>query len=124
YVSTPAAGDVPPSVLGVAAENGVSDAELEKRIDDAVPDAEAMTRQDAADAAPGVSQISRSFQLIFGLYGLVVPLVTGLFFLILTLQMANLLTLLRAVGITSGALVRGLIVLVVILVGVGCMVGV
>lgn len=122
--TNPAAGEVPPSVLGVTAERGVSDDELVRRIDDAVPDAEALTRQDAADAAPGVSQISRSFQLIFGLYGLVVPLVTGLFFLILTLQKADSLTLLRAVGVTGSALVRSLIVQVVIVLGLGIAVGV
>ena len=36
--------------------------------------------------------------MIFLLYGLVVPLVTGLFFLIITVQKAGSLTLLRAIG--------------------------
>lgn len=122
--TNPSAGEVRPSVLGVAPDAGVRDVDLVRRIDDAVEDAEALTRADAADAAPGVSQIGRSFQLIFGLYGLVVPLVTGLFFLILTLQKANSLTLLRAVGVTGAALVRSLVVQVVIVLGLGIAVGV
>ena len=59
--------------------------------------------------------------MIFLLYGLVVPLVTGLFFLILTLQKAGALTLLRAVGVTAGSLVRSLLfqVAIVLVLGIG-----
>mgnify|MGYP006149133343 CR=1 FL=1 len=58
-------------------------------------DLDALTKRDAADETPGVSQVRQSFQVIFLLYGLVVPFVTGLFFLILTFQKANALTLLN-----------------------------
>ena len=44
--------------------------------------------------------------MIFLLFGLVVPLVSGLFFLIITLQKARTLTLLRAIGVPAGSLVR------------------
>ncbi len=44
--------------------------------------------------------------IIFLLYALVVPFVTGLFFLILTFQKANALTLLRAIGAPSRRLVQ------------------
>ena len=56
-------------------------------------------------STPGVAQIQQSFRLIFLLYGLVIPLVTGMFFLILTLQKAQSLTLLRAVGASAGYLI-------------------
>lgn len=113
-----------PAVIGVAPADGVTDAELVSRIDSAVPDAEAFTRADAAANTPGVASIQQSFQIIFLLYGLVIPLVTGLFFLILTLQKAAALTLLRAVGIAGSALVRSLLFQVSIVLAVGIAVGV
>jgi len=58
------------------------------------------------------------------LYGLVVPLVTGLFFLIITLQKAGALTLLRAIGVPGSRLVRSLVSQVVIVLGVGLAIGV
>jgi putative ABC transport system permease protein len=61
--------------------------------------------------------------VIFLLFALVVPLVTGLFFLIITLQKARALTLLRAIGAPAGVLVRSLLVQVVIIIGGGVVVG-
>jgi len=99
-----------PSAVTIEPAEGVTAAELVERINEAVPEAEALTRADAADRSPGVAQVRQSFQLIFLLFALVVPLVTGLFFLIVTLQKAGSLTLLRAVGVPAGALVRSLLV--------------
>ena len=67
--------------------------------------------------------MSRSFLVIFLLYGLVVPVVIGLFFLIVTLQKARTLTLLRAIGARSKTLVRALLVQVVVVVGLGVAIG-
>jgi putative ABC transport system permease protein len=64
-----------------------------------------------------------SFQIIFLLYGLVVPLVTGLFFLIITIQKAPSLILLRAIGAPAGRLVSSLVVQVLTIVGLGLAVG-
>ncbi len=58
-------------------------------------DLDALTAVDAADQTPGVSQVRQSFSVIFLLYGLVIPCVTGLFFLIVTFQKSGALTLLR-----------------------------
>ena len=69
----------------------------------------ALTRAEAAEKAPGVAEVRSSFQVIFLLFGLVVPLTTGLFFLIVTLQKARSLTLLRAIGARRGVLVRSLL---------------
>jgi putative ABC transport system permease protein len=103
---------------------GVTDTELVDRVNEASDDAEALTRAQAADEAPGVAQVRQSFQVIFLLYGLVVPLVTGLFFLIVTFQKAAALTLLRAIGARSSVLVRSLLVQVVIVIGGGLLIGV
>jgi putative ABC transport system permease protein len=61
--------------------------------------------------------------VIFLLFALVVPLVTGLFFLIITLQKARALTLLRAIGAPGGVLVRSLLVQVLIVIGGGVALG-
>lgn len=108
--ANPDARSVPPSAITLEPADGVTAAQLVERVNDAVPEAEALTRADAADRSPGVSQVRQSFQLIFLLFALVVPLVTGLFFLIVTLQKAGSLTLLRAVGVPAVALVRSLLV--------------
>jgi putative ABC transport system permease protein len=121
--ANPDATTVLPSVIAVRPASGVGDTELVRRIDASSSDADALTRSQAAGDAPGVSQVQQSFQLIFLLYGLVVPLVTGLFFLIVTFQKAAALTLLRAVGARSGTLVRSLLIQVVLVVGGGIVIG-
>ena len=88
---------------------GVTPEQLVRRGRRVSTDLEALTRTDAATRAPGVAQVSRSFLVIFLLYGLVIPLVIGLFFLIVTLQKARSLTLLRAIGARSSFLVRSLL---------------
>jgi putative ABC transport system permease protein len=122
--TNPDASSVPPAAIGVRPERGVSAAQVVTRINDAVPEADAYTRADAAAETPGVAQVQQSFNIIFLLYGLVVPLVTGLFFLIITLQKAGALTLLRAIGVPGSRLVRSLVSQVVIVLGVGLVIGV
>ena len=100
------------------------DAELVARVNAASDDADALTRSQAADETPGVAQVRQSFQVIFLLYGLVVPLVTGLFFLIVVFQKSASLTLLRAIGASAGALVRSLVAQVVLVVGAGLVLGI
>lgn len=121
--ANPDAQSVPPSALGVRPQTGVSDAELVRRINAAAPEAEALTRRDAAQKAPGVAAVRNSFNLIFLIFALVVPLVTGLFFLIVTLQKARALTLLRAVGASSRALLGSLLLQVLLLTGAGIALG-
>ncbi len=121
--TNPDATGVLPNAIGVAPADGATDAEVVTAINDASPDADALTRADAAAETPGVAEVRQSFQVIFLLYGLVVPLVTGLFFLIITFQKSAALTLLRAVGARSASLVRSLLVQVVIVVGGGLALG-
>jgi putative ABC transport system permease protein len=112
-----------PSVIGLVPAPGVSPSDLAERVNAASPDADALTKSAAADETPGVAQIRQSFQVIFLLYGLVVPFVTGLFFLILTLQKANALTLLRAIGAPARRLVSSLMVQVVVVILAGVAIG-
>ena len=121
--ANPDATTVLPSVMGVRPEAGLSDGDLAVRINDASDGADALTRSQAATDTPGVSDVKRSFDVIFLLFALVVPLVTGLFFLIITLQKARALTLLRAIGAPAGVLVRALLVQVLIIIGGGVLIG-
>ncbi len=86
-------------------------------------DLDPVTAEQAADDFPGAAQVNTSFALILGLFGFVVPLVAGLFFLIITLQKTRSLTLLRAVGARSGVLVRSLLLQVIAILGGGIVVG-
>jgi putative ABC transport system permease protein len=119
----PDAGEPLPNVVAAAPVDGVTPDELVENINAQSLDLDALTRQDAAAETPGVAQVQQSFRLIFLLYGLVVPCVTGLFFLIVTFQKANALTLLRAIGAPAGRLVSSLLIQVVIMIGAGLIIG-
>jgi Predicted permease. len=121
--ANPDATAVPPSAIGIAPATGTSALELVTRINDVSPEADALTRQQAADTTPGVANVRNSFRLIFLLFALVVPLVAGLFFLIVTLQKSRALTLLRAIGVPPGALVRSLLAQVAIVLCAGIALG-
>lgn len=112
-----------PTLLAVRPTDGVSASELTNRVNNAAADADALTRNEAAEQTPGVAQVQQSFQIIFVLYGLVVPLITGLFFLIVTFQKAGSLTLLRAIGGRAGVLIWSLVVQVLVVIGGGIVVG-
>lgn len=122
--TNPDATAVLPSALALYPAADVTAEELVESVNEAAPDAEALTRAAAASEGPGVAQVQQSFQIIFLLYALVVPLVTGLFFLIITLQKARSLTLLRAVGSRPGVLARSLLLQVAVVLGAGIAVGV
>ncbi len=122
--NNPDARSILPNALAVRPVKGVSASATVSAINSLSPDVEALTRTDAADESPGVAQVRQSFSLIFLLYGLVVPLVTGLFFLILTLQKAGSLTLLRAIGARKKTLAAALMIQVMIVIGLGLAVGI
>ena len=70
-------------------------------IDRTVDGVDAADLQRALDGLPGVDAISQSFAIILLLAFIVVVLVTWVFFLILTVQKTQSLTLLRAVGASN-----------------------
>lgn len=120
----PDAGTPFPNVLTVRPAEGVTDAEAVAAINARSLELDALARADAADETPGVAQVRQSFQIIFLLYGLVIPCVTGLFFLIVTFQKAGALTLLRAIGAPAGRLVSSLLLQAGIIVAAGFGLGV
>lgn len=119
----PDAGTPVPNIMAVSPAEGVSPDALVEAINGRSPDLDALTRSDAAAETPGVSQVQQSFSIIFGLYGLVVPCITGLFFLIVTFQKAGALTLLRAIGAPAHRLVTSLLIQVTIIVVSGYALG-
>lgn len=113
-VKNPDAIAVLPSMVLADPESGVSAATVADRITRQVDGVEALTRSDAVSSLPGVSAVKSSFNIIQGLAFIVVTLVVGIFFVILTVQKSAALTLLRAIGASSGELVRSLLVQVLI----------
>ncbi len=106
----PDAAEPLPNVLAASPAQGTTPSQLAASINATSQDLDALTRSEAADQTPGVAQVRQSFRIIFLLYGLVVPCVTGLFFLIVTFQKSGALTLLRAIGAPAGRLVGSLLV--------------
>lgn len=119
----PDAGDPLPNVLGVEPADGAGADAVVTAINDQSLQLDALTRSDAAAETPGVAQVQQSFNIIFLLYALVVPCVTGLFFLIVTFQKADALTLLRAIGAPARRLVAALLIQVVVIVVAGLAIG-
>lgn len=117
--ANPDAQAVLPSLVAVDPEPGVAPQVLADRITRSVEGVEALDRATAVASLPGVSSVQTSFGIILGLGFVVVALVVGFFFLIITVQKSDALTLLRAVGSGSWFLVRGLVLQVVLVVGLG-----
>jgi putative ABC transport system permease protein len=115
----PDATTILPSAIAIRLAPGASAGDVAARINAQVDGVEALTRQEAVDGSPGVSSVRSSFTVILGLFYAVVPLVTGLFFLIVTFQKASALTLLRAIGAPAKVLVRSLLVQVLVVMAAG-----
>jgi putative ABC transport system permease protein len=122
--ANPDAPAVLPSLIAITPADGVTPDELAARIGAQVEGVDALTRTQAVAEAPGVAEVNQSFQLILGLAFVVVAVVIGFFFLILTVQKLASLTLLRAVGASTGYLVRSLLVQIAFVVVGGLVVGV
>jgi putative ABC transport system permease protein len=119
----PQARVVLPSLVAVRPAEGIDPGALTARIDGAVGGVESLTNDDAVSSSPGVQAVNQSFQVILALAFGVVTLVVAFFFLILTVQKAKPLTLLRAVGAPTGYLVRNLVVQVVAVMALGIAIG-
>jgi len=121
--ANPDARAVLPSLVALTPAAGTTPEQLAQRVNDEVPGVQALTRDQAVSEAPGVAQVTQSFRLILGLAFLVVAVVIGFFFLILTVQKLPSLTLLRAVGAPVGYLVRALLAQIAFVVAGGLVVG-
>ena len=122
--TNPDALAVLPNLVGVEPASGVDPVALATTITEQVQGVEALDRDTAVASLPGVASIQQSFAIILGLAFVVVILLTGFFFLIITVQKMSSLTLLRAVGASSGFLVRNLIVQVLLVIGAALLVAV
>jgi putative ABC transport system permease protein len=122
-VQNPDAQDIPPAMVVVEPEEGVEPAVLAGRITRDVDGVEALDRDSAVDSLPGVVAVSRSFTIVLTLAFVVIALVIGIFFVILTVQKTASLTLLRAIGAPGSILVRALLVQVALIVLAGIAIG-
>lgn len=121
--ANPQARAVYPSAVAATVAGGSTARGVADDINRAVPGVEALTRQQAVKESPGVASVGESLGMVVFLCFFVVVVVAGLFFLILTVQKASALTLLRALGVRAGALARSLLVQVVVVVVGGVIVG-
>ena len=107
--ANPDAIAVLPSLVGVEPMSGIDPGYLAASITEQVEGVEALDRATAVASLPGVASIQQSFAIILGLAFVVVILLTGFFFLIITVQKMASLTLLRAVGAGNWFLLRNLL---------------
>jgi putative ABC transport system permease protein len=119
----PDAASVTPSIVAVHPDEGVDSSALAARITMQVDGVEALERSEAVDSLPGVAGVKSSFAIVLALAFVVVTLVVGIFFVILTVQKASALTLLRAIGADRWYLTRALLVQVLIVVVGGVALG-
>lgn len=113
----PAAPVVPLNAVAVRADGVPADV-LAQRITDDVDGAEALARDVAASSAPGQDSVTQSFGLISGITFVVVVLLLGFFFLILTVQKLPTFTALRAVGAPTRFLGWSVVLQVAVVAGV------
>lgn len=122
-LAAPDTAVVLPSVIAVDPEPGVPVPRLVRNVNDAAPELEALTREDAADKMPGRSAIWLGFMMVIGLGYVVVAVVIGFFFLTLTVQKEASITTLRAVGARGSYLVRSLLWQVLVVTFGGLVIG-
>jgi putative ABC transport system permease protein len=119
----PDATAVPPSGVAVRVEDGADVDAVIDAVAEAVPGVDPLTRAQAEAEAPGVAAVQQSFSLILVLGYAVVAVVVGFFFLILTTQKSDQLTLLRALGAPRGSLTAVVLVQVAAITAVALLVG-
>lgn len=120
---TGAPGPVPLSAVAVVVDEGSDPGAVAERISAEIDGVEALDRAAAVAALPGIDTIDRSFGILYLLLFIVVTIVTGVFFLILTVQKRQALVLLRAVGAERRDIVTLVLFQVVAVVGLGVLIG-
>jgi putative ABC transport system permease protein len=112
-----------PNVLAVRPRDGTDATTMVNEINSLGDEVDALTRNQAAELNPAVRTVTDLFNSLLPLFGVVVPLVTGAFFVVITAQKANSLTLLRALGAASTRLVSSLLTQVALILGAGLALG-
>lgn len=93
----PQAPAVPVNLVAVAVTDGVDRTDIASAISE-LDGLQGLEPSEAASSTPGVSSIEQSFAIITGITFVIVVIVVGFFFQILTVQKLNVFTLLRAIG--------------------------
>jgi putative ABC transport system permease protein len=119
----PQAPFVPTNIIGVTLDDGADPVEVAATVQAQVAGVEALDRQAAADATPGVSSVSQSFGLIVGITFLIVIVVVGFFFQILTVQKLKSFAVLKAVGASNRSLATTVVGQITVMVVLGVLVG-
>jgi putative ABC transport system permease protein len=107
-IRNPDAVAVFPSAVAVQPGRGVAPETVVQRINAEVAGVEALTREEAVDGSPGVAAVRTSLGGVTAIALLIVPIIASFFFVILTVQKASSLTLLRAIGAPARKLVGAL----------------
>lgn len=107
---------VPINAVAFTTADGADAAAVTAAIAANVPDTKAYTLAAAVAAIPGIGSIQQSFGILQGLTFVIAVVVIGFFFLILTVQKLRALTVLRAIGASTGRLAGELLLQVVIVV--------
>lgn len=109
---------VPINSVAYTVDPGADAAAVAAQVQQAVSGVEALERDAAVAAIPGVESVSQTFGLLVGITFVIGVVVVGFFFLILTVQKLKTFTLLRATGASTRQLagsVTGQIVVVILL---------
>lgn len=107
----------------VTPHQGVPASEVTGQIDRAVPGVSALTKEQAINALPGVSQQKSTFTAIINTTFLVAGLVVALFFALVTLERIGLFGVLKAIGANSRTLAAGLALQALLIAAGGFVVG-
>jgi putative ABC transport system permease protein len=111
------------SVLLVRAAPGAGAADLARRIDEAVADAQAVSRDEAALAIGGVREQDNVVRGMLGFTYVVGTLIIGVFFYVLTLQKIAQIGVVKAVGASSWYVFRELVKQVLVVMALGTAIG-
>jgi putative ABC transport system permease protein len=119
----PEAPLAPVNLVGVAVADGI-DADLVGSAINELGGLEGLLPTEAASATPGVSSIQQSFGLITGITFVIVIVVVGFFFQILTVQKLRVFALLEALGSRFRSLAGYVLSQIGFLVALGVIIGV
>lgn len=123
FAEFPDADEGPVNLVGVGVVDGADTVIVKEAISN-LDGLEALSPAEAAAATPGVSSIQQSFGLITGITFVIVIVVVGFFFQILTVQKLRVFALLEAVGSSGRSLAGYVLGQIGVLVALGVMVGV
>ncbi len=123
----PEAPAPPVNLIGVQLSDGAAAAEVSDAIS-SLDGLQGLTPAEAASATPGVSSIEQSFGLITGITFVIVIVVVGFFFQILTVQKLRVYALLEALGSRARSMIGyvlsqiGFLVVAGVVIGVGMLI--